>query len=268
LEDTLSSLAEWHTFLGSYVAPKTQAMYWRVAFRYLREHPKPLEQHTEMDVAGWLETFPYRSSARTTYHNALKSLFSWAVRNGHHPGPDPTISIPTVSPRQKVPRALSAEEVELVRKAAYARHPMRGYTIDVLYYTAARIGETLALKWGDLDEEGIVFKHTKNGKERRVFWTPGLRAATDGLYSLFGEKDRVIPRGYGTVASWITTAGTDAGIPHVHAHLFRSTAATRMVSEGARLMAVRDILGHSKLSTTSIYLATSKGDMKEALNLL
>jgi site-specific recombinase XerD len=45
-----------------------------------------------------------------------------------------------------------------------------------------------------------------------------------------------------------------AGLNSVHAHCLRHTAASLMLANGANLVAVRDMLGHSSIVTTSRYL--------------
>src|SRR5204863_5455254 len=222
---------------------------------------------TEEDIAAWLEHYPYRSAARRSYFEGLRSLFAWCLRHGEVLV-DPTVGIKVAYPAQKVPRALTEEQYAAVLTAARNHSPLRGYTVVLLYYSAGRIMEVLSLHWEDLSDEGIVFRKTKNGNERLIPWSPGLRRATDGLHSYFGEKELVLPRSAQTVAAWLQRAGQDAGVPHVHPHLFRSTAATRMLAHGARPHAVMDGLGHSKLTTTQRYWAIEGQDVSDAFNLL
>jgi integrase/recombinase XerC len=249
-------------------SPRTYDYYYRLAWRYLMDNPRPLHEHTEQDVVDWLERHTaYRSSARVTYFNALRCLFSWAARHGYAPA-DITRDLKVPSPVQKVPRALTEEQYEAVRRAAFHRHPMRGYTVELFYHSAGRLTEIRMLTWDDLTDEGIVFRHTKNGKERVIPWSPGLRRATEGLRGFFGEQTHVLPRCGATITGWFSLAGKEAGVARVHPHLFRSTAATRMLVRGARVHGVREVLGHAKLTTTQIYLATSLEDMQQAVGLL
>jgi integrase/recombinase XerD len=140
--------------------------------------------------------------------------------------------------------------------------------VELLYYSAGRITEVRSLRWGDLTDDGIVFRTTKNGHERLVPWSPGLRGAVEGLREHFGEGRLVLPRSAQTIALWLSRAGVAAGVEGVHPHLFRSTAATRMLVGGARPHAVRDVLGHAKLTTTQVYFAVEHTDKVAAVQVL
>lgn len=267
LADTIHHLRRWHAFLGASYARNTVKMYWGTAWRFLGFVTKALDEVTEDDVAQFIETFPYRSAARATYYRGLMNLFDWCVRNGIRPD-NPVRAFPAPKPTEHVPRALSVEQVEAIRAAAYAHAPQRGYAVDLLYFSAARISEALAIRWDDLTDEGVLLRKTKNGKERLVPWNDGLRAAVEGLRAFYGERDRVLPRCAQTVGHWLHEAGQEAGVTNVHPHLFRSTAATRMLVNGARPHAVKAFLGHSKITTTQVYWAVEQEDVKEAGNLL
>lgn len=265
--DTLVAVGEWRAFLASGYSEKTQRMYVRTAMRFFRDTMVPVRDVRETDLAGWLEQFPYRSSSRRTHYNGLLSFFSWCLRNGVLPN-NPLAGIRVPAPFEKVPRALSEDQYEAVLRAAYAKHPSHGYAVELLYYSAGRINEVLELRWDDATDEGIVFRTTKNGKERTIPWSEGLRRAWLGLKQWYGERERVLPFTQQTIHTWLSDAGKVAGVEKVHPHLFRATAATRMLKRGARPHAVKDVLGHSKIQTTTSYWAVEDADKQEAVGLL
>ena len=49
----------------------------------------------------------------------------------------------------------------------------------------------------------------------------------------------------------------------VSPHTFRHTFATHMLSEGANIDAIKELLGHSSLSSTEIYTHVSREYLKE-----
>lgn len=53
---------------------------------------------------------------------------------------------------------------------------------------------------------------------------------------------------------------------HVSPHMLRHTFATEMLNNGADLVNVRDLLGHTSLDTTSIYVHVSDEMIKKVYN--
>ena len=53
-----------------------------------------------------------------------------------------------------------------------------------------------------------------------------------------------------------------------HAHAFRRSVATGLVRNGANVVAVKNLLGHDRLSTTQRYVATSLDDVRRAVEML
>ncbi|HLZ80460.1 MAG TPA: tyrosine-type recombinase/integrase [Ktedonobacteraceae bacterium] len=55
-------------------------------------------------------------------------------------------------------------------------------------------------------------------------------------------------------------------LENVTPHQLRHSLAQRMIKSGAQLSEVQRILGHSRLSTTGIYLTPSEDDLRDAIN--
>jgi len=268
MADSLTHLADWRTFLRVTYAEGTAENYWDAAWRFLRVVPKPLERYTERDAMLWLESFPPRSSSRVLGYHALHSMFTWLLRNGIVER-NPVAHLKPLPPEEKAAQSLTREEVDAIIAAAHARAPMRGYLVELLYFTGGRITEVRMLTWDSLTEEGVRFAKTKGNRERVVPWSQGSRRAVEGLRAYFGEQEHIIPRSEQTIGKWLKDAAAAAGVTRkVHPHLFRSTNITHMLRNGARQKAVQTIAGHKNLRTTSRYVADDEEDNKAAVALL
>ncbi|MGB7024154.1 MAG: tyrosine-type recombinase/integrase [Candidatus Acidiferrales bacterium] len=63
----------------------------------------------------------------------------------------------------------------------------------------------------------------------------------------------------------IGSAARRAGLGKVHPHMLRHSFATHLMEGGADILAIRDLLGHVDISTTSIYLHASTKHLQETL---
>jgi integrase len=142
--------------------------------------------------------------------------------------------------------------------------------------TGARVGEQLAIEWGDIDwrknqvtirrgiyrgEEGS----TKTGRERTVDLAPSLREALQRIKHLRGPKVFCGVDG-APLTNDILTGRLErylrlAGLRRITWHDLRHTFASQLVSRGVHLRFVQVALGHTTITTTMRYahLAPSEG---------
>lgn len=167
---------------------------------------------------------------------------------------------------------LTAEEVEALMRACSKRAPTgrrNRALIAVLWRCGLRISEALALGVKDvnLTEGTLVVQNGKGGKRRVVGIDLGACLLVEQWLT---SRSRLrIPK---NSVLFCTLQGGDldpsyirhllprlakqAGIERrVHAHGLRHRYAVDLVKEGADLLTVRDLLGHSSAATTQTYLS-------------
>ncbi len=141
--------------------------------------------------------------------------------------------------------------------------------IRIFYATAMRLGDLVCLKVQDLDmdQNQILVAKSKGGKSRWVDVDDGTkiliteflnkveRDPKDPLFKNMRQKNfsESALRRY---IEWILVQyARYAGIKkRVYPHLLRHSCAVHMLNNNADLKAIQDLLGHSDISTTQIYL--------------
>ncbi|MFQ5648563.1 MAG: site-specific tyrosine recombinase/integron integrase [bacterium] len=151
--------------------------------------------------------------------------------------------------------------------------------LDMFYTTGMRLRELVNLNFADIDlYEGVVRVMGKGFKERVIplgktlshHLRSYMKARRDFLLgcvdtdeALFvnQKRKRMTPRQVQTrVQKYLRMAsGSSESYPHVLRHSF----ATHLLDEGADLMAVKELLGHSSLSTTQVYTHVTAERLKK-----
>jgi len=228
-----------------------------------------------------------RYSTRTInrHLSAIRGLYKWLVSQGRTTS-DAAAAIASPKMSKTLPKTMSDADVsrlvgtcdqqtaEGLRDAAF---------IELLYATGARISEVSRLDLGDIDLlQAQVRLFGKGSKERMV---PVYRRAVDVVSRYLSEsrpllaacrkRGEVPPavflsvRGNRMSADALRTcferhaaaAGIDASVTP---HAMRHTYATELLSGGADLRSVQELLGHESLATTQIYTHLSVERLKEA----
>ena len=197
---------------------------------------------------------------------------------------DPTELLQAPRLRKALPEALTLEEVDAIIAAISLDKP-EGHRnramLEVLYSCGLRVSELTSLLVSNLYLDlGYLRVIGKGDKERLVpigeeaakqinFYRQHQRAqlkikekAKDVLFlnRLGGPISRVM------VFNIIKEAAAKANIKkNVYPHIFRHSFATHLVANGADLRAVQQMLGHSSITTTEIYLHMDTGYLRQTL---
>lgn len=141
--------------------------------------------------------------------------------------------------------------------------------IDILISTGMRIGEITSLTMEDIYYyEKTLLIHGKGRKERLIFISCNETWKNLMNYIHFRNKynvlcDNVFVNRYLNKLSIFAVEEIykkyclKAKLPHSTPHYLRHTFATNLLSNGADIRSVQEILGHSNISTTEIYTEVS-----------
>ena len=222
-------------------------------------------------------------SAIRSFHNYLNREFQI---------PDPTDDLPETGKRQRLPKALSVEEItKLIDAAKDPSSPisLRDYLLlELLYSTGARVSEVVGINLNDIGENNVgnesiwVIKlRGKGGKERMVPLGSYAKKALDDYAvrcrpTLLKKQNEgaLFLNNRGTrlsrVSAWeiVNTAAAKAGLEkRVTPHIFRHSYATHLLDGGADIRVVQELLGHSSVTTTQIYTLITIDKVRESYRL-
>ncbi len=168
-------------------------------------------------------------------------------------------------------RILSDEEESALLKAST---PEIRDAITLALETGMRLGEICSLTPAtvDLARGEIYLPKTKNAKPRRLPLTPAARAVLHLRTQGLPPAERIFPVPEGKRPWRLDTAfgraRAKAKLSGLRFHDLRHTFATRLVTGGADLVTVRDLLGHSDLRMTSRYAHPTGASIQQALQIL
>jgi integrase/recombinase XerC len=213
---------------------------------------------------------------------ALRSLYKWLAREGIvRQNPAKLVATPKLP--KKLPRVPTVEEINNLLDTTMpeaAAFPERDRAIfELLYGCGLRNSELTGIELGDVeDANGVILVRGKGKKQRYV---PLEGAAADALAvyrqvrrQILAEKGKdtrrlfinrrggpLTTRSVGRIVKQIAIA---RGLPpDVHPHTLRHAFGTHMLSEGADLRAIQELLGHERLSTTQKYTQLSMTQVME-----
>ena len=214
--------------------------------------------------------------------SALQSFFTYAVRQGviqKNPlqlvnGPKKPKPIPYFIKEKEINSLL--DDIPEDSGFEQVRNQL---ILELFYETGIRRSELVGIKDADVDTEAMILKVTgKRNKQRLIPFAERLKKMI--LYYIYVRAREV---GEESMAFFVRKDGrpvTTAIVYHIvkkqlasiptlskrSPHVLRHTFATSMLNDGATMSAVRDLLGHSSLASTSIYTHVTFEELKKVYN--
>ncbi|EOV0990460.1 MULTISPECIES: tyrosine-type recombinase/integrase [Edwardsiella] len=238
---------------------------------------KKIADMTESDIVAYLHDLDLKPATRNRHLALIKAVFTWALRMGfigHSPARYIKALPEVTSDRRAMDNLQLQSWMETCERWRNGTPDNEGLALLMfLALTGLRLGETRHLLLQDVDwgRRVITLRHTKNGKLRRVPVCDKAFVLLTEQRQHLGDKGWVFP-GKGTnnpvseprrLQKRLCEA---AGIPPFTIHEMRHTFATRLIDSGASIHTVKDLLGHSSIKVTELYLHASPAQYHEAIN--
>lgn len=245
------------------------------------------EEVDRVVVMNYIADLRQRMGARgqiknTTIARKLSSLRSFFRYLNEYVGiqGNPFLYIKGPKTSRRIPEFLFYDEMELFLNGFDLHDPVdlrNRAMFELMYACGLRVSEVVTLTVEDIDFNDQVLHITGKGDKQRIVPFYDLAGELLGQYlqevraSWIGMAKHSIvfvnQRGKG-----LTTRGVQylmqkhadrlAMSIHIHPHMFRHSFATHLLDNGADLRIVQELLGHSSLSTTQIYVHVSQERLK------
>ena len=227
----------------------------------------------------YLEKIGRKASTISRSIASMKAFFHYLAREERIEH-DPSENLKAPKIEKKLPEILTVEETELLLEQPSGTSPKElrdRAMLELLYATGIRVSELIHLKISEINLN-LEFVTCKDAhKERVVPFGDKAREAVlaylengrpflvddDACELLFTNcSGKAMSRQgfWKLIKHYGAMAGIEADItPHTLRHSF----AAHLVSNGADLHSVQEMLGHSDIATTQVYNALNQGRVRE-----
>ena len=244
--------------------------------------PPAFEQLDLSLLREWLGgLYDHRLSVVTVRRKlaAVRAVFKFSLQEGVITR-NPATRLRTPKVKQRLPDVMTAEKtnnlIDAVESGDIVELPDKDRDVallELMYGCGIRVSELVGINLEDIDLRGGWLRvRGKGNKERQVPVAARAVAAVNNYL----ESRRASPN---ERALFINSRGARlgdrqvrrlvklysvlvAGDSTVHPHSFRHAYATHLLSDGADLRSIQELLGHARLSTTQKYTQVSLKDLQ------
>ncbi len=273
-----------HTLLGRDYSPRTRAAIKSDLlhfFTWLMETTGEIftfQRVTEGDIGLYRDDCRRKGLAVKTINRRLVSvrLFLEAAVEEGALEKNPAKKVKQLSSVQLAPKSLTPHETRKFLKEVEVRGNLRDrLVIEFMLGAGLRVSEVMNLTVDDVqlsERKGLVtVRRGKGGKERHVPLHLNIRK----LLAEYIEKEKPTGLLFRGQRGALTTMGVHylikkygaiAGMPTVHAHQFRHTFAMNYLrANPAAIQTLSQLMGHSSLDITSVYLQHTVEQLEEGI---
>ena len=221
-----------------------------------------------------------------SYLQSFRSFYKWCRIRGYVKK-NPTQNIEKPKLPKRLPRCLTKGQAQIIlmhtdnfqwcSDFAHARNVAIIYTF---LFTGIRLNELLHIRFPDVNMETleILIHEGKGKKERIVPIHPKLKRilqnylqqrkikkkSSKWFFTGVNSEKRLYEKNIYQICEKVIVSSGIKFSPHMLRHTFARLAC----DENINLFKLKEVLGHSEISTTQIYLSVSKKGMKDSVNRL
>lgn len=243
------------------------------------DHPGKVTQRLIGDFLAERKRAGIAASSIKLMVVALKIFFRFLAGRGSIER-DPTETLPLPRIERYLPETLNEMQVEQLIESIDTKQPLGlrdRAIIELLYASGLRISELANARLESFNAEERILRVT--GKGNRMRLVPVGKKACEALAAYVStERPRLVKRRSGSEiflsarGTKLTTAriwqivkehARRSGLEqNIYPHLLRHSFATHLLSNGADLRIIQEMLGHADISTTQVYTHVDQQRLK------
>lgn len=241
---------------------------------------KDLLKVTSDDIRNYLKKLDLSYSSKNRKLTSLKSFYKYLF-NYEMISDNPASKIESFKNTKKLPKYLNEEEInKLLNFKCKSKYDYRNKALlELMYSTGMRVSEIVNLKVSEVDLYNSVIRTiTKGNKERIIIFGEIANYYLKEYIDTY--RDLLIKKDYNTEYVFLNNKGTrltrqgfyinlenivrSVGISkEISPHTIRHSFATHLLTNGADLRSVQELLGHEDIKTTEIYTHVSNTYLKK-----
>ncbi len=234
---------------------------------------KDIQRKQLREYISYLNTQQLKRKSILRRISALRSFFNHAHQAGWLPH-NPTELLESPKAEKKIPSTLSIDQVEKMLKLPDTQtcFGLRDRTMMELFYSSGlRVSELVGLNKQEIDFSAYLIKVMGKGKKERI--VPITTTAAEWLQKYLNDIERELKE-EDPDAVFLNKSGKRISVrsvdrnfadylrqsgfaQRVTPHTLRHTIATHWLENGMDLKTIQTLLGHTCVSTTTIYTQVS-----------
>ena len=233
--------------------------------------PTAVESIRREHVEAFIEDLDsrFRPATVAVRYKSLKQLFRWAIEEGEITT-DPMARMRLPSVPEDPPAVLTTQELRALLKACAGQDfvARRDTALMMTFIdTGARLSEITNLTLGDVDLDDQTLRVVGKGSRTRILPIGAKATAAIDRYLRVRRSDdphlwlgRAGPMGTSGIAQMLRRRAAEAGIDHLHPHMFRHTFSHRWLSAQGAEGDLMEIAGWRSREMLRRYGASSRGE--------
>ena len=249
-----------------------------IYLKYLEEKSIDYKTISHLEITDFLWYLKISKSGHRTICRMIESIrqFYKFLISENYIQTDPTTYLSAPKIPIILPDMLSIEEVDRLLNSVSDTDKIsirNRAMLELLYATGLRVSELISLKFSDIDINECYIKILGKGNKERI--VPFEEKAQLYLKRYLKSRKRVnseyvfltkLNKPISRIEFWrqLKNIALKAGITkNITPHTLRHSFATHLLTGGADIRFVQEMLGHSSISTTQIYTHVSQDRLQE-----